>query len=126
MNSGPDRSTAKGAIVARDHSDPEMSRALEEAKHHLEAARENNAHAKAMYMAELGFFGRLMGGEKTAPIVITGFAVAVGLLFVLVSAAMAAQNPEKEEFWGKMIERGLAFAAAALAFIFGRSGRNPS
>ncbi len=100
-----------------------MVRTLDEAKHQLEIAKESNAHAKAMYLAELGLFGRLIGGEKTAPVLIAGFAVAAGLLVVIFSAYMASQHPGSEEFWSKLLERGFAFAAAALAFIFGRSGR---
>lgn len=126
MNSAPDRSTAKGAILARDQADPEMARTLDEAKHQLEAAKESNAHTRAMYLAELGFFGRMIGGEKTAPVLIAGFAVAAGLLVVLFSAYMAGQHPDREEFWGRLLERGFAFSAAALAFVFGRSGRTPS
>lgn len=94
----------------------------------LEVLKENNRHIEAKIRHDLGVFGRAFGGEKSAPTYVALVAMVSGLAAVGVSFYMAAHAPEVNnaeyvDFWGKQIERSIAFASAALAFIFGRGSK---
>ncbi|RYF30033.1 MAG: hypothetical protein EOO38_32735, partial [Cytophagaceae bacterium] len=82
-----ERDEAKSHIVRRDESDPELESAFGAAsRFQLEINREQNRHEEAKRDKELGIFGKLLGGEKTAPtvvamiVVLIGFGVAIGWL----------------------------------------------
>ena len=121
-----EREKAKNAITKTDSADPELAAALADAalqQHRITA--ENNRHKEALQNSELGRIGRWLGGEKSAPIAIAGIAAFAGLLGMFFSLFMASRSmtPDAIDFWSKMVERGFAFAASCLAFIFGRSRR---
>jgi len=125
MVSDFDRDSAKNSISDRETSDPEMEYALNSAsKFQLEIVKENNRHVEAKIAHDLGFFGRAFGGEKSAPTYVALVAMLLGLFGAGVSIYMAAHDADSIEFWGKQIERSIAFASAALAFIFGRGSKN--
>ncbi len=125
MESELDRESAKKSISARQSNDPQMEDALNSAsKFQLEIVKEQNRHLEAQRMSDLGFFGRALGGEKNAPTFVALIAMLAGLLGAAVATYMAAKDPSASEFWGKYIERAIAFASASLTFIFGRGSRN--
>ncbi|HYP57344.1 MAG TPA: hypothetical protein VEQ35_03560 [Beijerinckia sp.] len=93
-------------------------------KFQLEIVKENNRHIEATIAHDLGFFGRAFGGEKSAPTHVALIAMLFGLAGAGVSFYMAAHDGTAVEFWGKQIERSVAFASTALAFIFGRGSKN--
>jgi len=67
LNTGLNREDAKGAIIQRDNDDPELDAVLSSAHHlQLHLIKETNRHSEAMRKTELGFFGRIIGGEATA------------------------------------------------------------
>jgi hypothetical protein len=118
------REDAKGAIIRREKEDPELDEVISTAHHfQLQLAKETNRHNEAMRRAELGFFGRILGGEATAPFVIATLVVFLGFLVAACSWFMAAWEPSQAEFWAKQAERGITIASAAVAYIFGRGSK---
>jgi hypothetical protein len=113
-----DREQAKSAIVSRDKDDPELDEVLNNAHQlQLELAREANRHAEEMR----GWFGRLIGDDRNAPVFVALLAMMIGLgvwVYCLYNAGNL--NQAQTEFWGRWAERSLAFAASALAYIFGK------
>jgi hypothetical protein len=124
LNTGLNREDAKGAIIQRDNDDPELDAVLSSAHHlQLHLIKETNRHSEAMRKTELGFFGRIIGGEATAPFVVATFVVFLGFLAAASSWFMAAWEPNQAEFWAKQAERGISVASAAVAFIFVRGSK---
>lgn len=116
-----DREQAKGEIVRRDENDAELDNALGAASRlQLELNKENNRHEEAKRDKELGFFGRLIGGEKTAPVVVAMIVVLIGFGLAVGCLIMAGNQPSSAEFWAKQAERGIGVGSAALAYIFGK------
>lgn len=116
-----ERDQAKSDIVKRDADDPELTSALSAGnRFQLEINKEQNRHEEAKRDQELGFFGKWLGGEKTAPVVVAMFVVLIGFLVGIGCLIEAARQPSNAEFWSKQAERGFGLGAAALAYIFGK------
>jgi hypothetical protein len=116
-----DRESAKKSISSKETNDPELDEALRAAKDfQLDILKENNRHVEETHKANLGWFGRAFGGDASAPTYVALIAMMVGIVGAGLSLYMAAKAPGDGEFWGKQFERLIAFASAALAFIFGR------
>ncbi|WP_313057398.1 hypothetical protein [Agrobacterium cavarae] len=117
-----DRKAAKAAITNQSKDDPEFNEALSGAHdYQLKIAQENNRHAETMRRQDLGFIGRAFGGEKSAPTYIAFLVMLAGMAGTFYCWTQAgAVESAVAEFWSKQAERSLAFAASALAYIFGR------
>jgi hypothetical protein len=125
MASEPSRGTAKQAMHDREHSDPELDETLAAGTRlQLDLVKENNRHAEANASRELGFLGKAFGGEKSAPTFVALVAVIAGVVGYGTAMWLASQDAASAEFWGTQMERALAFASAALAFIFGRGSKS--
>ena len=72
--------------------------------------------------SELGIIGRLLGGKDNAPTSVALIALASGILAFFLCLHYAAYSSTPET-WQREAEGSLAFAASALAFIFGRSSK---
>lgn len=119
-----EREKAKSAITVREQDDPELGAALHEGQNYqLEMIRENNRHSEAMRGHDLGFFGRILGGENTAPTVIAALVVLLGFATFVACLFAASQYSDQAEFWAKQGERGLGVGAAALAYLFGKGSK---
>jgi hypothetical protein len=121
-----ERDRAKNAIKRTDSTDPELNAALAEGTElqHL-LMMEVNRHKETMRSVELGWIGRVVGGEANAPVAVATIVVVAGIAGASLSVWMASQSlrPESSEYWSKMVERFLALTISGLSFIFGRSGR---
>ncbi|MBZ6382603.1 hypothetical protein [Sphingomonas sanguinis] len=116
-----DRDEAKSHIIRRDARDAELDTTLGAAnQYQLEITREQNRHEEAKRDKELGVFGKLLGGEKTAPVVVAMIVVLIGFFVAIGSLIVAICQPENAEFWSKQAERGFGVGSAALAYIFGK------
>lgn len=119
-----EREAAKKAITGRESDDPELNVVLTGAHRlQIELVKETNRHNEVMRQKDLGAFGRLIGGEATAPFTVALIVVIFGVLAAVGCWIAAWQVPENAEFWAKQAERGIAVASASLAFIFGRGSR---
>lgn len=119
-----DREKAKNAITVREADDPELGAALHEGQNfQLEVLRETNRHNEVMRGRELGFFGKILGGESTALTVIATFVVILGFATFAACLYVASSDPERAEFWSKQGERGLGVGSAALAYLFGKNAK---
>src|SRR3546814_2229868 len=79
-----EREDAKQAISARDQADPELDNAIGNAQQYqLQLDRENNRHKEAIHSAELGAFGRWIGGASSAPVAVALIALLICLLGAL-------------------------------------------
>lgn len=117
-----ERDQAKSDIVRRDSSDAELETTLGAAnQYQLEITKEQNRHEEAKRDKELGFFGRMLGGEKTAPTVVAMFVVFIGFGVAIGALIAAGLNAAQADFWSKQSERGFGVGSAALAYIFGKS-----
>lgn len=116
-----DRDQAKSDITRRDESDAELESTLGSANRlQLELNKEQNRHEEAKRDKDLGFFGKLIGGEKTAPIVVAMLVVMIGFSLAIGCLVMAGVQSDASEFWSKQAERGIGVGTAALAYIFGK------
>lgn len=121
MNTASERAKAKEAITGRAEADPELSNAISEADAlNVELTKESHRHELEMASQERGAMGRFFGGEKHAPTFIAFVAMSAGLLIGTLCLIAAFNDTADRAFWGSQAERALAFAGAALAFIFGR------
>jgi hypothetical protein len=119
LNTASPLEAAKKAITGSSETDPELDETMSSAhRYQLDLAKEQNRHAEAKHKLDLGAGGWFLGGEKNAPGVIAGLAVFFGLLAFGMCLIMAKAETQNLEFWGRNAERSLAFASAALAYIF--------
>lgn len=124
MNMEPDRSSAKGGIVSREVSDPQLDDTLRAAKkEELELNKESNSHRLAMRKAEMGWIGAFIGSERHAAVHIAGVLAFFGVLVAGILYFQTAHDPTNAEMWSRNAERMIAFSATALAYIFGRGGK---
>lgn len=123
MASDP-RDIAKRSIVVKDDEDSELESAFSQGRDlSLEILKENNRHSADMLHKELGAFGRIIGGEATAPTVSALIVVGFGSVAAVGCWVAAAHLPDQAEFWAKQAERCLGLGSAALAFIFGKGSK---
>ena len=119
-----ERDTAKGAVVHKEETDPELDSALfSAAKHQLEVKKEENRHKEKINEQNLGLVGNLFGDGKNIP---TSAALITVLLAFLVTIGLylaAYTHLEQAELWASNAERALAVALAALAYLFGKGSR---
>jgi hypothetical protein len=116
-----DRDEAKGQIVKRESGDAELDSTLGAANlFQLELTREQNRHEEVKRDKDLGFFGRVIGGEKTAPVVVAMLVVVIAFTVAVGCLVMAATQTQQAEFWAKQAERAFGLGSAAVAYIFGK------
>jgi hypothetical protein len=119
-----DRKAAKEAIQSSSAQDAELEEVLSGAHNYqLRLTQENNRHAEAMRKADIGFLGRAFGGEKSAPTYIAFLVTVAGLAGTGFCWYKAGVPGATTEFWSTQAERAVAFAASALAYIFGRGAK---
>ncbi len=100
-------------------SPPGISGDLE--RNFFNAARGDHDHK--MRKLELGLVGKLLGGERNAPTHVAAVLGGIGGLSAIGCLIAAGQvEPAQSDFWAQQFERALAFATAAVAFIFGKGG----
>ena len=122
-----EREDAKKAITARTSEEPELEEQLNQAhalQHRLESEKEAHRHKELMRATELGWVGRIVGGEATASLTVAFIVVCVGLFSAVGCLAMAAYSPSVGNFWAQQSDRSTAIAMAALSFIFGKTPRS--
>ena len=88
-------------------------------------AREQEAELREraqVRTSELGLIGHLLGGKENAPTSVALIALGSGILAFFLCLHYAAYSAAPET-WHREAEGSLAFAASALAFIFGRSSK---
>jgi hypothetical protein len=107
--------TSNLAVVIADGA-----RLAEETKH-LKLTHE---HAINMKRADLGWFGRILGNEANAAIVIAFIVVVLGFSTAIALWTAAYFTPN-EQFWASEAHIALAAATTALGYVFGR-GSNES
>jgi hypothetical protein len=120
-----ERDKAKKSITRRDSNEPELDDALTQAhalQHKLALQTEDNRHREAMRVAELGWVGRIIGGEATASLTVAFIVVCSGLISAAWCLAIAAySSTAAADFWAKQSERSVAVTMTALSYIFGKS-----
>ena len=90
-------------------------------QHQLAIKEEEHRHKETMRATELGWIGRILGGEASASLTAAFIVVCVGLFTAVACLFMAAYAPAAADFWAKQFERSVAVAMTALSFIFGKS-----
>jgi hypothetical protein len=116
-----ERSAAKASIQETEYTDPELSGALGAANQfQIALVKEQNRHVEAQTNAHLGWFGRLLGGESTAPTVIAAIAALLGFVFAGACLYLAATDTGNNQFYSEWSTRAFAITTTALGFIFGK------
>lgn len=117
-----EREQAKQSASDPEPTDPDLGDALNNAnKFHIELVRETNRHREKMAHGERGWLGWLVGGPSNAPTIIAFLVAGAGLLIAVWCLNQATIQGADADFWSKQAERGFAFAATAVGFIFGRN-----
>ena len=116
-----ERDAAKSAATNVESNDPELQSTLNVA-HDFQIAlvKEKNRHQEEQTRIALGIFGKVLGGERNAPIVVASFAALLGFLFAGACLFLAANSPDSNDFYSDWSERTLAITTLALGFIFGK------
>jgi hypothetical protein len=90
----------------------------------LEAVIAGHQHAQNMRDKELGFVGRIIGGEKNAPTTVAAIAFILSMLAFIAAQLVAAygvvQEPRVVAFLGAA-DKCLAIATLALGYICGKT-----
>jgi len=73
-----------------------------------------------MFKHELGAAGRLLGGEKNAPVIIAAVVVLLGMVAFFCCLVAESRYAANAQFWAQQGERGLGLSGAALGYIFGK------
>ncbi len=73
--------------------------------------------------SELGLIGKLFGGRENAPIAVAAIAMLCGIAAFFICLHYEAYTSTPDRF-SRPADASLAFAAASLAYIFGRGGRH--
>lgn len=117
------REEAKSAVTGSASNDAELDTVLDAAsKTQVDILKEKNRHAEANAAGERGLLGKLFGGNDSAPVFIASVAMIIGLVGAGICLAFGATKDEAlADYWQLNFERAIAFASAALAFIFGKS-----
>ena len=128
MASSSERNGALQAVEEPEGSDPELESQLHVSAHYqLELQKEKHRHAEDMRKGErdhevkirqmeMGWIGRLVGGERQAPISIAMIVVVVGALIMWASYRLYPALG-----WQLMFQTGGALVSGALGYIFGRA-----
>ncbi|WP_113384946.1 hypothetical protein [Rhizobium mayense] len=117
-----EREQAKQSASDPEPSDPDLGETLSTAnKFHIDLVRETNRHREKMAHGERGWLGWLVGGPTNAPTITAFLAATAGLVIAMWCLSQAATQGADADFWSKQAEKGFAFAATAVGFIFGRS-----
>ena len=116
-----ERETVKRSIVKQADAPlpPAMDGAIDRGTE-LEILIQNHGHLERMQAANLGWFGKVLGGERNASIVIA-FIVILLSMSIATGLWIAAAHSQHPEFWSHEAQVAWSFAGAALAFIFGRT-----
>lgn len=119
------RAEAARARQGGETSDPEYDQSIRDSEHYrLEMLKEQYRHAQAMHDKSKGYIGRLIGGESNAASFASLFAVVAGFLtFVGCLVASHWLGLESSTQWGEHSKSALAFAATALAFLWGKGSK---
>jgi hypothetical protein len=116
-----EREEAKQSVTASQKTDPELRDALGTAhQFQIDLVKEQNRHAEAQTKARLGWFGRLLGGEANAPIVVAAIAALLGFAFSGACLILAYKDPPNNGFYSDWSGRAFAIATTSLGFIFGK------
>jgi hypothetical protein len=116
-----DRITAKSSIKQSDQNDNELSNTLSEAhKVQAELTKIKNHHELAKMKTERGIIGCLFGSWKNVPMFIALIAVLFGMYTFYDFMNQAMSEGADKEFWVNSAKISLAFAGAAMGYIFGR------
>src|SRR6266849_1744748 len=103
-----ERDKAKKAITNRTSEEPDLDETLSQAQdlqHQLAIDKEEHRHKETMRATELGWVGRIVGGEATASLTVAFIVVCVGLFSAFGCLGMAAYSPAAADFWAKQSER---------------------
>lgn len=119
-----ERNAAKAAIQDSNSNDLDLSGTLGDAhQFKIELVKEENRHRESQTKSELGWFGRALGGEATAPIVIAALAALLGFIFAFVCLVLAAFDVKNGSFYSDWSTRAFAITTTAIGFIFGKKSK---
>lgn len=124
-----ERDEALNAVVATEITDQDLSQSkILVALHEAEVTKRlelSHAHALTMRKAELGWFGRALGGESNAAVVIAFFVVVLGFS-VAIGLWITAAHTGQYAFWSSEAHMALGAATTALGYVFGRGSKDKS
>jgi hypothetical protein len=118
-----DRDAAKAGIVDRESEDPQLEQAFQRARS-LEVTLAGHKHDQLMRDKELGAVGRLIGGEKNAPITIAFGALVISLAAFVAIQVLVGLGYVVEARAATLIaaaDKCLALATLALGYVCGKS-----
>ena len=124
MNTASDRSAAKATVKSTDEGDAELDATLKLGHlAQLEITKEVNRHAVEMHKAELGVVGRILGGEKSAPLAIAAVVLVAALVMIAGCFALVAWVPGGEDVWRLGLNGLFSLCSLVVGFIFGRGDK---
>lgn len=86
----------------------------------LQSREAKRRHKREMRAKELGWLGRFLGGERSAPLTLAFLAIVAGIVCVILALVLEAFCPADSSVWNKAIDGSLTIISTALAYAFGR------
>jgi len=116
----------KAVIESQASQTPKLAEAISDASSEAERTKRQalaQQHELDKLRAQLGWFGRIFGGESHAPVVIAFIVVAIGLI-AAASLWWIAYISGNREFWSGEAHIALGAVTTALAYVFGRGSKD--
>ncbi|MFT8731648.1 MAG: hypothetical protein ABF752_07245 [Acetobacter fabarum] len=121
-NTNDPRASVKQGMSAPAASEPALTATMQDARQRLEMEKEKekNSHARDMRDKELGWCGKFLGSERSAPMTIAALSAGIGFIVLVFSILFEAICPKDAEIWKETISGGLTIISTSVAYVFGR------
>lgn len=86
----------------------------------LQETEAKRRHKREMREKELGWLGRFLGGERSAPLTLAFLAIVAGIVCLILALILEACCPADSSVWDRAIGGSLTIISTALAYAFGR------
>lgn len=117
-----DRAGAKAAVSDKEAVDPQLEAGISNAiDYRLKIAE--HTHAQKLIDKELGWLGRFLGGEKSAPTAVASIVIGASILIFFAMYLVAAFGSLEEDRAKFIINAGdkcLALGTLALGYVCGK------
>lgn len=117
-----DRAGAKAAVSDKDSDDPELSAGLDAANDYRLKIAEHK-HAQTLIDKELGWLGRFLGGDRSAPTAVASIALGLSIIVffsMYLLAAFGDLTDDKAKLIVSAADKCMALGTLALGYVCGK------
>ncbi|GLH28954.1 hypothetical protein WSS15_16040 [Acetobacter pasteurianus] len=121
-NTNDPRASVKQGMSTPVASEPALTATMQDARQRLEMEKEKekNSLLRDMRDKELGWCGKFLGSERSAPMTIAALSAGIGCVVLIVSIFFEAICPKDADIWKETISGGITIISTSIAYVFGR------